>query len=330
MDALLILSGVVLVLGGWIWLILASIRLTAPRMLLAILLPVLTLPARGLGYPVLPRLLFLAGLGLLVAGFVHLHQADRDRFDRLVGAAWVDSRPAEAVLSGRVAGQRFAPDRVSWQDNQLVFEEGPPERVRRSLAIRFDGAQGLLQDAVIQRVPADAEPWPELLLQWYQGALEAPGLRRVSGPYSLSLRFTPLPNGRTTIFINLTLPEEHSTWLRGDAELESTPAWLAALQPPVAAPEPPPAFTPAPAAAPAAGPLSRWGDLSVLALIDEPERFIGSTLRLTMMSGRVHEGRLSGVTEQKRIVLAQQRGPSTLEFQFNPVDVARIERLSER
>jgi hypothetical protein len=328
MDALLILTGVVGVVGGWVWLIGASVGLTAPRMLLAILLPVLTLPTRGLGYPLLPRLLLGTGLLLLIAGFIQLHQVDRDRFDQLVSGAWLDNSADEAALSGRIAGQRFVPDRVIWRDNQLTFEEGPPERIRRSLAIRFDGAQDLLQDTVIQRVPTDGEPWPELLLQWYEGALEAPGLRRVSGPYSLSLRFTPSANGRVTLFVNLKLSEEQATWLRGDAELASTPPWLMELQARAVAAEAVVAQVTEPAAA--SRPPPRWGDLSVLALLDEPERFIGSTVRLTMMSGRVHEGRLSAITDDRRIVLAQQRGPSTLEFQFNPVDVARLERLSDR
>lgn len=328
MDALLILTGVLLVVVGWIWLVVASVGLTAPRMLLAILLPLLTLPTRGLGYPVLPRLLFCAGLLLLIAGFVQLHRADRDRFDQLVSGAWLGSRADEAALSGRIAGQRFVPDRVTWRDNQLSFEEGPPERIRRSLAIRFDGAQALLQDSVIQRLPADGEPWPELLLQWYEGALEAPGLRKVSGPYSLSLRFTPTAGGRVTLFINLTLPEGSSTWLRGNAELGAMPPWLAELQARAVVTET--VVTQKSEPEPASAPTPRWGELSVLALIDEPERFIGSTVRLTMMSGRVHEGRLSAVTDERRIVLAQQRGPSILEFQFNPVDVARLERLSDR
>lgn len=328
MDALLILSGLICLIAGWIWLILSARRLPSPALLIASLLPVATLFMRKGGYRLLPRALFALGLLLILAGVGYLHQHDPDRFDLLMSGSWAGLGEPEQALSGQIAGQRFAPDRVLWRNDQLLFEEGPPGRVRRSLAIRFDSAGALLVDEVIQKVPGEGAPWPELVLQWYQGAMEPPGLRTLSGPYSLSLRFSPSSDGRAPLFINLTLPDEQQTWLRGQSELSSLPPWLAVLRD---------TDRPAEPVARRAEPVQQerssepdWGELSVLALLDEPEPFIGSTLRLTTLSGRLHEGQLAGITDDRRIVLGQQRGANRVDFQFNPVDIARIERLSAR
>jgi hypothetical protein len=328
MDALLILSGLVLLLWGWGWLVFASVRLGAARLVLAVFLPMLSLILPRQGYPLIPRLLIAAGMLSAAAGIVYLHHSDRARYELLISGAWMGEPAAATGLSGRILGQRFEPDRVIWEGDELLFEEGPPDRVRRSLRIRFNGAQTLLRDRVVHKVPGDEGPWPELVLQWYEGAMLPPGLRKVSSPYSLSLRFSPTGENGVMVFINLSLGEGQATWLRGETALQDSPPWLIALEPPTPAIQP---ASQAPLAVAEPEPVrERWGELSVLALLDEPERFLGSTIRITTLSGRAHEGRFAAVTDERRIVLSQQKGPSSVDLQFNPVDIARLERLSSR
>lgn len=330
MDALLILSGSIALLLGWGWLTARSARLGRTRLLLAIMLPIATLLMPRRGYPLLPRVLIAAGLLLLLVGVGDLYQRDRDRFDLLLSGTWLDLNQPERALQGEIAGQRFLPDRVLWRDNQLVFEEGPVERVRRSLAIRFDGAETLLNDLVVHRTPSEGAPWPELILQWYEGALQDPGLHTSVGPYSLTLRLMPSSNGRVPLFINLALPEEQDTWLRGEGELRTPPPWVAALE---ASRAPPQAQAKTRSAVPSITPdpsSPSWGELSLLALLDEPGPFIGLSVRVTTLSGRLHEGQFKGVTDDRRIVLGQQRGASAVDFQFNPADVVQVEILSVR
>ena len=131
MDALLILSGIVLLLLGWIWLVVASVRLPLGKVLFALFLPLLTLLRRDQGYSRLPRLVLAAGLltGLLGLGMLfHLHP---HRFERLMSGQWQEQPPARsAAMTGEIMGQQFRPDRVFWRADDLILEEGPPETAR--------------------------------------------------------------------------------------------------------------------------------------------------------------------------------------------------------
>src|SRR5690606_23615279 len=112
---------------------------------------------------------------------------------------------------GTIMGQAFTPERVFWRGEDLMFEEGPEERPRRALTIRFARAGALLQDPVIERLPGDEGAWPELILQWYSGALSAPGLRKVVEDYSIGTRFSGSPDGRVAGCIHMDLANHHST-----------------------------------------------------------------------------------------------------------------------
>ena len=326
MEALLILGGVVLLGLGWLWLVIAAVRLSVGRMLLALVCAPLTLVLRGLGYPLWPRLLLLAGLLGLLTGSVLLHVNHPERLQMLLSGRWAVEPEASSDLRGSIMGQPFAPNRIIWRGEDLVFEEGPPDRVRRSLTIRFASARELLRAPVIERLPGDQGAWPELILRWHTGALSEPGLRRVPGDYSLSLDFAKPVAGRVEGRIHLHLPTIHSTWLTGQVLLSSTPDWLlqqeraerAVRYSRPSAPEViPPAEQPAASA--------QWRELSLLALMDEPQLFSGALVRLTTWSGRVHQGRFKQLSSEGRLILSQDRGPDQVELHFHPLDIRQIE-----
>ena len=324
MDALLIVSGLLLILVGWLWLAISSRRLPLGRLLMAVILPLLTLFMRNRGYAVLPRLVILFGLSALIAGTVILALEQPERFYALKSGSWVEPQSVPAELEGVLMGQRFAPNRVYWRGTDLLFEEGDATRVRRSLSINFADTPELLESLAIERLPGDDGPWPELLLQWYTGALQAPGLRRVGEDYTLSLAFLPQPDNRVRVRIHLHLPPTHGTLLSGELTMRSKPDWIEQLQ--TTRQQTPPVVPVVPDVEPT--PAERepvWREVSVLGLIDEPAPFIGETIRLTTWTGREYEGRLKAVTTDQRIVLAQPRGPNQVDFHFHPLDIRDLE-----
>lgn len=327
MEALMILAGGLLLVLGWTWLVVAATRLSVSRMLLALFLVPLTLFWRGGGYPSVPRLLVLLGLLGITLGAVQLHRHQPERLDLLLSGQWGTTVPAASELQGTIMGQAFTPERVFWQGEDLVFEEGPAERPRRVLTIRFSRAEALLQDPVIERLPGDKGAWPELILQWYSGALTAPGLRKVVSDYSLSLHFAEPEQGWVQGRIHLHLPTLYSTWLTGRVELSSAPSQL--LERSQAQRENPSrqaadAVTATPAS-PSQAPRPEWQELSLLALLDEPDPFSNIPVRLTTWSGRVHTGTFRQLSSEQRLVLALARGADQVELHFHPLDVRMIE-----
>lgn len=333
MEALLILTSILLIVVAWVWLVISSLRLPIHHIVIAVALPFVTLFLRDRGYPRAPRALLVLGLvcGVIGSGLLYHHQPER--FDALISGEWATEGLAQDTLDGTVMGQPFNPDRALWRGDELLFEEGPPNRIRRSIGIRFDTARQLMTEATIERIPGDEEDWPELVLQWHGGALEPPGLRKVTTDYSLSLTFTEGEEGQVNASIHMHLLPVHDTWLRGDMPVANSPAWLTDLlagrgRKTVAAKVVTPVKESTAAAPPASTP--RWDEISLLALLDEPRHYLGSRLKITMLSGKTHEGVFKGVTEEQRIILSLPRGANQVDLQFAPADLERVESFSLR
>tara|TARA_R110000850_G_scaffold183982_3_gene309552 strand:+ start:2158 stop:3156 length:999 start_codon:yes stop_codon:yes gene_type:complete len=325
MPALLILSGVFLIVLGWIWVAIAARHLPIARFLLALLAAPLTLVLRGRGYSRPARLLILLGILLALAGAALLHREEPERFSQLLAGQWAATTESIGI-DGELMGQPFRPERALWRGNDLVFEEGPPDRVRRSLAIRFDPVSQPLASRALDRLPGDAGPWPELLLQWHTGALSQPGLLRVTDDYTLSLDFIPLAGQSVQVFLRLHLPTRPATLLSGEVILATTPQWLGNPPPPASRPaeQAAAASTVAPARDPQAA-APQWQDMSVLALLDEPAFFVGQQIRLRTHAGRSYEGRLQAISPERRIVLTQNSGVNQVDYHFRPADVAELQ-----
>lgn len=331
MEALLILGGAAVLVLGWVWLVASTMRRSVGRMLLALFFGPLTLMLRGLGYPLGPRLLMLAGLISLIGGGIWLHNQHPDRMEHLLSGSWLLQPAEHNHLRGTIMGQPFNPNRIYWRGDDLVFEEGIEDRVRRSLTIRFGNARELLLAPSVERLPDDEGVWPELILRWHTGALSDPGLRRVTDNYSLSLDFNRTAGGQVDGRIHLHLPTIHTTWLTGRLQLSTAPEWMrerdqterlvlqakqaetAATPEDEAQPEPP-----------------AWRELSLLAIMDEPELFLDAPVRLTTWTGRTHQGVFKQLSAEKRLVLSIPKGPNQVDLHFHPLDVRLIEERTAR
>ncbi|MEH6492541.1 hypothetical protein [Halopseudomonas sp.] len=315
MEALLILGGAVVFLVAWVWLALVSRALPVGLFVVALVVPAVTLLLRGKGYATAPRVLLLLGILVSLGGLALLYREQPVQFDRLVSGQWAQ-QPADSALSGTLMEQPFIPNEVRWQDKHLIFAEKVGERTRRSLVVKFDRAESLLQGTAIDLLPGDVGPWPEMVLQWYTGALEQPGLRRLEGAYSMSLAFSAQGSANTQMIVHLHLPSEFGTRLSGSVVLDGQPSWLGKSA--VVAPVEAPVEEPAPE------PMPEWQEISLLALLDEPRLFIGQPVRLTTTAGKEFSGVLKAVTADKRVVLALPQGANQVDFQFHPVDIERL------
>lgn len=330
MEGLLILSGVVLLLAGWVWLVASCMRRSVGRMLLALLFGPLTLILRGLGYPLWPRLLMFVGLVGIIGGTAWLHYQHPERLQEIFVEGLAIEQAGEGDLRGTIMGQPFAPNNIVWRGDDLVLEESMDDRVRRSLTIRFGNARELLLAPSVERLPQDEGAWPELILRWHTGAMSEPGLRQVTSDYSLSLDFARVDGEQVEGRIHLHLPSIHSTWLTGQMQLASMPEWMrereqterlvlqAVPSQTSADDEQVPVELPA------------WRELSLLAVMDEPELFTGTRVRLTTWAGRTHTGNLRPMSPEKRLVLSIPQGPNQIELHFHPLDVRMIEESTER
>ena len=329
MEALLIPAGAVLLAAGWIWLVAVTMRRSVTRMVLALLFGPLTLLMRGMGYPMPPRLLMLTGVLALVSGSFWLQHQHPDRADQLIAGDWLVEPAAGGALRGTIMGQPFNPDSITWRGDDLLLEESPDGRTRRSLTIRFGNARELLLQPSVERLPDDDGAWPELILRWHTGALAEPGLRRVTGDYSLSLDLTRVGDDQVEGRIHLHLPTSYSTWLTGAFRLTTAPDWMSEREQterlvlqavPSVAPENPRPMPASPA----------WRELSLLALLDEPDLFSGAQIRLTTWTGRVHQGVFRQLSPEQRIVLSLPRGANQVELHFHPLDIRLIEEAVRR
>lgn len=330
MEGLLILSGALLLLAGWVWLVVSSMRRSVGRMLLALLFGPLTLILRGMGYPLGPRLLMFFGLVGLIGGSAWLHHQHPERLEQVLNGGLSAEQASEGDLRGTIMGQPFTPSNIVWRGDDLVLEESIDDRVRRSLTIRFADARELLLAPSVERLPQDEGAWPELILRWHTGAMSEPGLRQVTGDYSMSLEFVRAAGGQVEGRIHLHLPSIHSTWLTGQMQLASMPEWMRereqterlVLQ--TNSNQTSTADDQAPADQPA------WRELSLLAVMDEPELFTDTRVRLTTWGGRTHMGSLKPLSPEKRLVLSIPQGPNQIELHFHPLDVRMIEEGTGR
>src|SRR5690606_24608004 len=115
MEALMILAGAGALVAGWVWLVVATMRRSVSKMLLALFFAPLTLLLRGMGYPLGPRLLMLVGILAMVAGGALLQQRHPDRVQellaghRLGGPGTVSAAAAPSVSARPGSGSSDLP-----------------------------------------------------------------------------------------------------------------------------------------------------------------------------------------------------------------------------
>ena len=158
-------------------------------------------------------------------------------------------------------------------------------------------------------------------MQWHDGALSAPGWRQVNAPYTLII--TPQDRDHQRLLLDLRLPANYQTAVRGSVTLQQTPEWLQRGST-VAATEPEPVAA-EPLVPVAEASADSWQLLSLMALVEQPADYIGQEVRLVTWSGRTHQGRLQGISDNQRLVLLQHHGASQVALHFNPLDVRSVE-----
>ncbi|MBX9912488.1 MAG: MFS transporter [Pseudomonadaceae bacterium] len=223
MEALLILSGLLLMLFGLVWLIVLAFG-SSLFWGLASLLPPLTLLYVVRHWRIARKAILLAGLGAIpvVVGVVLLASNDPLRFEQIVSLRWWSSEPVKAQplainLRGELNAQAFAPQHGELINGILTLREGQDFYASREVSMRVPQmADGSVQLSIL---PTDAQPLPEIEISWLLAEHELPEARRLNQGYTLYLNLKPLAPNKLQGDFHLVLPAKFNTVLNGNIEL---------------------------------------------------------------------------------------------------------------
>ena len=223
MEALLILSGLLLMLFGLVWLIMLAFG----RSLfwgLGSLFPPLTLVYVVRYWRTARKAVLLASLGVIpmVVGVVLLASNDPVRFEQIISLDWLASTPQapqelQINLHGELSAEPFAPQHAELVDGLLSLREGQDFFARREVNIRVPVmADGSVRLNVL---PTDAQPMPEVEISWLLPEQDLPEARRLNKGYTLYLDLKPVPPNKLRGGFHLVLPAQFNTALNGEIEL---------------------------------------------------------------------------------------------------------------
>ncbi|MBX9754944.1 MAG: MFS transporter [Pseudomonadaceae bacterium] len=223
MDALLILSGLLLMLFGLVWLIMLAFG-SSLFWGLGSLFPPLTLVYVVRHWRIARKAVLLSALGgiPLVVGFVLLASNDPVRFEAIVSLRWLTPAPIKPnelaiELHGQLNGEPFAPQQGELIDGVLSLREGQEFFAQRAVNIHLPGmANGAVHLSVL---PTDAQPLPEVEVSWLLPEHDLPEARRLNHGYTLYLDLQPLAPNKMVGDFHLVLPAQFSTTLSGKIEL---------------------------------------------------------------------------------------------------------------
>nr|WP_288500797.1 MFS transporter [uncultured Pseudomonas sp.] len=223
MDALLILSGLLLILVGLVMLVMRGFA-TSLLWGWACLLPPLTLLFIVAHWHRAKQALACCALGMIpvVVGLAVMAGQDPQRLDGIISLQWLHPEPAAAgglniQLHGQLNGEPFAPQEGELIDGVLSLREGQDFFARRELSIRGlpVAADGLRLDVL----PDDPGQLPEIELSWLLPEQDLPEARQLKGGYTLHLDLRPEEPNRLLGEFHLVLPAQFQTTLTGKVEL---------------------------------------------------------------------------------------------------------------
>lgn len=225
MDALLILSGLLLMLFGLVWLITLAFGSSLFWGLGSLFAP-LTLVYAIRHWRIARKAVVLGALGAipLVVGFVLLASNDPARFEAIASLRWLTPAPVKpnelAIdLRGQLNGEPFAPQQAELIDGVLSLREGQDFFARREVNIHLPPmANGAVHLNVL---PTDAQPLPEVEISWLLPEHDLPEARRLNHGYTLYLDLKPLAPNKLVGDFHLVLPAQFKTTLSGKIELFS-------------------------------------------------------------------------------------------------------------
>lgn len=223
MDALLILSGLLLIVFGLVWLVTLAFG-SSLFWGLGSLFPPLTLLYVVRHWRTARKAVVLGSLGFipLVVGLVLLANHDPERLQAILSLRWLE--PAEQApkelaidLRGQLHGEAFAPQQAELIDGVLSLREGEDFFARREVNIRLPRVPtGELR---LDILPGDNGPLPEIEISWLQPEQDLPEARRLSQGYTLHLNLQPLAPNKMAGEFHLILPPQYQTALSGKLEL---------------------------------------------------------------------------------------------------------------
>ncbi|MCQ4287519.1 MFS transporter [Pseudomonas stutzeri] len=224
MDALLILGGLLLIVAGIVWLIVLAFG-TGLLWGIGSLLPPITLIYVIRHWSVARNAIGLSGLGFipLVVGFILLANHEPERIAAIASLKWLEpderaqSHDLAIQLHGQLDGRPFNPHSGTLMDGVLTLREGDGLFALQEISIRLGAVPtGALQVDVL---PQDANPMPEIEINWMRPEQALPEARTIKSGYTLHLDLQPVPPNRLAGGFHLVLPAYYRTSISGHVEL---------------------------------------------------------------------------------------------------------------
>ena len=221
MDALLILSALLLTFLGLTWLTMRGFSTSLLWGWVA-LLPGLNLLFVFAHWRRAAQPVGLCALALipLLSGLVLIAHQDPQRLQAIIELQWLHQAPAELSgmkLKGRLNGELFSPQQGEFLDGVLSLRDGEQAYLSRELRIR--GLPLGKQAVVIDVLPTDQGPLPEVEISWLEADQDLPQSRRLAAGYSLHLDLQPVADGRLLGDLHFVMPASFSTSLSGQVEV---------------------------------------------------------------------------------------------------------------
>ncbi len=224
MDALLILGGLLLIVAGIVWLIVLAFG-TGLLWGIGSLLPPITLIYVIRHWSVARNAIGLSGLGFipLVVGFILLANHEPERIAAIASLKWLEpderaqSHDLAIQLHGQLDGRPFNPRSGTLMDGVLTLREGDGLFALQEISIRLGAVPtgALLVDVL----PQDANPMPEIEINWMRPEQALPEARTIKSDYTLHLDLQPVPPNRLAGGFHLVLPAYYRTSISGHVEL---------------------------------------------------------------------------------------------------------------
>lgn len=224
MDALLILSGLLAVVAGLVWLIALAFQTSLLWGVGSTLPPVAVFYAAR-HWAVARKAVGLSALGVipLVTGLTMLASQHPERVEAIASLHWLEPEGQEQSgrlairLSGQLDGRPFHPQFGKLVDGMLSLSEGNDLFAQQAVSVRIGEAQsGSVQ---IDVLPQDLNPAHEIEVSWMRPEQQLPEARLIRSGYTLHLNLQPLPPNKLAGDFHLVLPTHYNTSLSGHIEV---------------------------------------------------------------------------------------------------------------
>lgn len=224
MDALLILSGLLAVFAGLVWLIALAFQTSLLWGIGSTLPPVAVFYAAQ-HWAVARKAVGLSALGgiPLVIGLTMLASQHPERAEAIASLNWLEpdsqQHPGRLAirLNGQLDGRPFNPQLGKLADGMLSLSEGDDLFARQAVNVHIGAVQsGSVQ---IDVLPQDLNPAHDVEISWMRPEQQLPEARLIRSGYTLHLNLQPLPPNQLAGDFHLVLPTHYNTSLSGYIEV---------------------------------------------------------------------------------------------------------------